>query len=219
MASWPVHMTTGWHRFSPVNSLSGSIANIYGIPQQAFDAMTQATPLTLVREGPRVLQDFGVGVDALHRVLYSPELLKSLFLGNIGGVIGETSALLLLVGGVVLLVRRVITWHIPVSFIGTVAAVYFIFYTATGFEQAGAATLFQVLSGGLFLGAFFMATDMVTSPVTGAGMLMFGAGCGLITFVIRTWGGYPEGVSYSILIMNALVPLIDRYVKPKVFGT
>ncbi len=219
MASWPVYMTTGWHRFSPANSLSGSIININGIPQEAFDAMTQATPLSLVREGPRILQDFGIGVETLHRTLFSPEMLKSLFIGNIGGCIGETSAMFLLLGGAILLVRRIITWHIPVSFIGTVAAVYFIYYSATGFDNAGAASLFQILSGGVFLGAFFMATDMVTSPVTATGMILFGAGCGLITFVIRVWGGYPEGVSYSILIMNAFVPLIDRYVKPKVFGT
>jgi electron transport complex protein RnfD len=100
-----------------------------------------------------------------------------------------------------------------------VAGLALIYYLITGVPNVHIAVLFHLLSGGLILGAFFMATDMVTSPVTYKGMLIFGAGCGLITFVIRIWGGYPEGVSYSILLMNAVTPLIDRYIKPRVFGT
>jgi electron transport complex protein RnfD len=122
--------------------------------------------------------------------------------------------------------KRIITWHIPFSYIGTVAVImlaYYSFKYIPGGENIPyfqyKMTLYQLLSGGLVLGAFFMATDMVTSPVTKKGMILFGIGCGVITSVIRLWGGYPEGVSYSILLMNATVPLIDRYVRPRVFGT
>ena len=145
-------------------------------------------------------------------------MLEQLFIGKVGGNLGETSALLLLAGGMFLLIRKVITWHIPVSFIGTVAAFMFLYYSFTGFPDPYRITLFHLLSGGLILGAFFMATDMVTTPVTKTGMLIFGTGCGLITCVIRLWGGYPEGISYSILLMNAVSPLIDRFIKPRVFG-
>lgn len=132
-----------------------------------------------------------------------------LFLGNIGGSLGETSAFALLIGGIWLLLRKVITWHIPAAFIGTVALGAFIF---------GKDPLFHVLAGGLLLGAIFMATDYVTSPITWKGKLIFGFGCGLITIAIRIFGNLPEGVSFSILFMNALVPLIDRYTVPKSFG-
>lgn len=156
-----------------------------------FTFLTTATPLGALRlEGTKMA--------------YS-----SLFLGAIPGSLGETSALALLVGGLYLLWRGIIDWRIPAGFIGTVA----IFTTFFGGDP-----LFHVLAGGLLLGAFFMATDMVTSPVTKRGRLIMGIGCGLITSIIRLWGGYPEGVSYSILIMNALTPLIDRYTQPVRFG-
>jgi electron transport complex protein RnfD len=140
-----------------------------------------------------------------------------LFLGIKGGSLGETSILALLIGAAVLLLRGYITWHIPVSFIGTVAVII-------GLEQAFGDRNFvliplHLLSGGLVLGAFFMATDMVTSPLTKKGGLIFGIGAGVITCLIRLLGGYPEGVCYAILLMNALTPLIDRYIKPKRFGT
>jgi electron transport complex protein RnfD len=100
-----------------------------------------------------------------------------------------------------------------------VAVFTFIYYTLVGYPAPHMIALSHILTGGLFLGAFFMATDMVTSPITHKGMVMFGIGCGALTFLIRIWGGYPEGVSYSILLMNAVVPLIDRIIRPKVFGT
>lgn len=133
-----------------------------------------------------------------------------MFIGNIGGCIGETSAVLLIIGGLFLLWRKVITWHIPITYIGTVA----LFTLLLGKDP-----LFHILSGGLMLGAIFMATDMVTSPVTPKGMIIFGIGCGLLTVIIRLFGKYPEGVSYSILLMNACTPLIDKYVMPRRFGT
>lgn len=139
-----------------------------------------------------------------------------LFFGRVGGAIGEVSALLLLVGGVYLLVRRVITWHIPVAYLGTVALITFIFPQG-GFFNAEF-MLFELLSGGLVLGAVFMATDYVTSPITWRGRLIFGVGCGLLTVFFRYFGSYPEGVSFAILVMNCLVYYIDKLTMPRVFG-
>lgn len=154
------------------------------------DGVSTATPLAIARSGEMTQY-----ID--------------LFLGNIGGSLGETSAVALLIGGLWLILRKVITWHIPVSFIGTVALGAFVF---------GSDPLFHILAGGLLLGAIFMATDYVSSPITWKGKLVFGFGCGLITITIRLFGNLPEGVTFSILFMNALVPLIDRYTVPKSFG-
>ena len=164
------------------------------------DAVTTATPLALIKKGAE-------GFDWSQAAL-----LKDLFLGNVNGCIGEVSALALLIGAIYLLVRKVITWHIPVSFLATV----FIFAMIKG----GVPPLVHVLSGGCVIGACFMATDYVTSPITARGKLIFGCGCGLLTMLIRTapTGAYPEGVSFSILIMNGLTPLINRFTQPKPFG-
>ncbi len=164
------------------------------------EAMTHATPLAFVKRGAEGL-DMG-----------QLALLKDLFVGNVNGCIGETSALALLAGAAYLLFRRVITWHVPVAFLGTM----FVFATFHG----GLPPLVHVLSGGALLGAFFMATDYVTSPATASGKLIFGCGCGLLTMCIRTapTGAYPEGVSFSILVMNAFTPLISRWTRPRPFG-
>ena len=142
----------------------------------------------------------------------APELLD-LFLGRHGGAIGETCALALLIGLAYLLIRRVITWHIPVAFVGTV-------FVASFFMEGMdiMAALSAILMGGLFIGAFFMATDYVTSPSTAWGKVIFGVGAGLITFLIRYFGVYPEGVSFAILFMNILTPYIDSWTKHKIFG-
>ena len=218
VASWPVEMTTKWFKYNDNNVIAKGITNTFGYTKEAFDTFTSATPLGLLKEGPKLVKDLNLDPSKLNDMLYSPQMIKSMFYGNIGGSIGETSALLLLLGGIFLIIRKVITWHIPIIYIATVAALSAIYYSATGHPAGMHAMLFHVISGGLFLGAFFMATDMVTSPVSGKGMIIFAIGCGLLTFVIRLWGGYPEGVSYSILLMNAAVPLIDRLSKPKVFG-
>ena len=130
-----------------------------------------------------------------------------LFLGNVGGCLGETSALALLIGGLYLVVTRTISLHAPLAFIGTAALLTLV----TGGDVG-----YQVLSGGLILGAFFMATDYATTPVTGKGKVIFGIGCGLITFLIRNYGNYPEGVSFSILLMNILTPYIDKLTETKI---
>ncbi len=132
-----------------------------------------------------------------------------LFLGNHGGALGETCVLALLIGGIYLICRKVITWHTPVVFIGTV----FVFSLLLGQDAIA-----QLLTGGLMIGAFFMATDYVTTPTTKWGKVIFGLGCGLITVVIRVYGGYPEGVSFSILLMNILTPYIEKWTRTKPFG-
>ena len=171
----------------------------------AFDALLSgATPLAAVKHG------------AAADVLGTQELL----LGNMPGSLGEVAALALLAGFVYLLWRRVITWHIPVTVLVTMALFAFVVALARG--ESGAALwqfpLFHVLAGGAMLGAIFMATDYSTSPMTVRGGVIFAVGIGLITMLIRLWGAYPEGMSFAILIMNSCVPLINKYVKPKRFG-
>ena len=139
------------------------------------------------------------------------------FFGRMGGCIGETSVLAILIGGLILICFKLIRWQVPVTFIGTVLLFAGVAYSFGG--DAYAPPLFHLLAGGLFLGAFFMATDMVTSPMSASGAVIFGIGCGIITSVIRLWGSYPEGVSFSILFMNALTPMIDRYTTGRPFGT
>ena len=160
-----------------------------------LDGVSGATPLALIKEG---------SLDKLPS-------LTNLFVGNIGGCIGETSALALLIGFALLLYKDIIKWQVPVIYIAVVAALCTVFGRPVG-------PVYEILAGGLFLGAIFMATDYTTTPITLRGQMIFAVGCGLLTSLIRTWGGYPEGVSYSILIMNLTVPLIDRVTKPRIFG-
>jgi len=166
----------------------------------SYDAITSATPLALLKEGK-----------ALEHVSY-----LNLFLGNHGGCIGEVCILALLIGAAILLIKGYISWHIPVTYIFTTAVFAYIF---GGDKLFAGDWLFHILSGGLILGAFFMATDYVATPLTAKGQLIFGVGCGLLTAVIRLWGGYPEGVSYAILMMNAATPFIDRYTKCRIYGS
>jgi electron transport complex protein RnfD len=170
------------------------------VKPMSYDAVTSATPLAALTEG---------------KVLGNISYLD-LFLGNRPGCIGEVCILALLIGAAFLLLRKYISWHIPFSYIFTTGLLSYIFGAKTLF---GGDWLSHILSGGLILGAFFMATDYVTSPLTYKGQFVFGIGCGIITVVIRLWGGYPEGVSYAILIMNAATPMIDRYTRPRIYGS
>jgi electron transport complex protein RnfD len=163
-----------------------------------LDAVSTATPLGILKGAGQAI------------------LSWDMFIGNIGGSLGETSALALLIGGIYLIYKRHIDWRIPGGYIGTVFVIASAIGLATG--RGIGFGLFNVLAGGLFLGAFYMATDWVTSPITKKGRLIFGVGCGLLTLLIRFQGGYPEGVCYSILLMNILTPLIDRSTKARVFG-
>jgi len=165
------------------------------------DAVSQATYLAVLKETPAFIPQTS---DYL-----------SLISGNTGGCIGETSALALIIGGAYLIYRKVINWRIPAFYMGSFAVFAFIL-GRTGFFTGN--ILFEVLAGGLLLGAFFMATDYATSPISPNGKIIMRIGCGFLTVLIRFYSGYPEGVSYAILIMNVFVPTIDKYVKPRVFG-
>lgn len=173
----------------------------------AADALSGATPLGWVKTH---LMSHG----QLPSVL--PFNLQQLFLGQSGGCIGEISALALLIGGIYLTWKKIIPWVIPLAFIGTTFFITSLFWLISPGHFIN--PLYHLFSGGLFLGAIFMATDLVTTPVTRAGMILFGIGCGALTAVIRLFGGYPEGVSFAILLMNAVTPLLDRWTRPKIFG-
>ena len=188
MFSWPVLMST-WVKVG--------FENAAGVFSTA-DAVTAATPLANMHQG-----------------IMCEETIKQLFIGNVGGCIGETSALALLIGLAYLLWRKVITARIPLAYIGTVAVLTFLFPLGNDRIAWMAA---QVFGGGLMLGAIFMATDYVTSPVTKLGQVIYGIGCGVLTVMIRYFGGYNEGVSYAILCMNACVVLLDRIGRPVKFG-
>jgi Na+-translocating ferredoxin:NAD+ oxidoreductase subunit D len=183
LSSFPVAMTA-WS--TPALSLG------------RVDATAAASALGMVKEAAKAGTAIGM-----------PYGYLDLLLGNVPGSLGEVCKAALLLGGAFLLIRRIIDWRIPVTFLGSVALLSFI---------VGKDPLFAVLSGGLLLGAFFMATDYVTAPTTPNGRLIFGLGCGIVTFLIRQYGGFPEGVCYAILFMNCLSPLIEMYVRPRRFG-
>lgn len=186
LASYPVAMTN-WT--APVNGMF------------SMDTVTTATPIAMLNEG------------ATGFVPQASDFTNALF-GNIGGSIGETSAIAVILGGAYLLYRGVINWRIPATFIGSFFIMSFI-HRGFSIDMA----LYEVMVGSLLLGAFFMATDYTSSPMSGKGQIIFGIGCGVLTYTIRTWGSFPEGITYAILLMNLTVPLLDRYMKPKVFGT
>jgi len=194
LSSWPVAMTT-WVK--PVRTFMA--ANAVTSASTVVDAVTGATPLGILKEAARV--------EGAAQSAYSH---LNLLIGNIPGSLGETCKVALILGAILLFAYKVIDWRIPAAFIGTVALLSIPF----GREPIGA-----MLSGGLILGAFFMATDLVTSPTTKNGKLIFGIGCGALTALIRSYGGFPEGVCYSILLMNCVAPLIDKCLQPRVFGT
>ncbi len=188
----------------PVQMTSWPAINTSGV-----DAISAATPLAIMKEGLK-------NGHAVSDIVKSLPANLDLFMGNISGSLGEVSVIALLIGGIFMLARKIITWHIPVSVLASAAIFSGIFWIIN--PEKFADPLFQLMTGGLVLGAFFMATDMVTSPMNGKAQLIFGAGIGILTILIRTWGAYPEGVSFAILIMNAVVPLLNRFIKPKRFG-
>ncbi|MBU0599519.1 RnfABCDGE type electron transport complex subunit D [bacterium] len=201
----------GWNVFNP--AMIGRAFLLASWPAlmtrwiTSFDAKTTASPLGILKEE---------GIEALvtyfgnHATMY-----KSLFLGSVSGSSGETSCLLLLIGAIILFIKGYITWPIPFSFLGTIALLSWVF---GGQGLCNGDPLLNILSGGVILGAFFIATDMVTSPTTKIGQLIFGMGAGALVVLIRLKGGYPEGVCYAVLLMNALVPITDRLVKRRPFG-
>ena len=195
LISFPVQMTS-WPKISPITD---------GIA----DAITGPTPLGIVKEG----LDAGLTVD---QVMAQVPTFMQQFIGGVGGSLGEVSALALLLGGVLMLVRKIITWEIPVSILLSVLIFSGIFWLIDPTHYVN--PMFHLLTGGMMLGAIFMATDMVTSPMSRNGQLVYGVGIGLLTVTIRTWGAYPEGMSFAILLMNAVTPLLNITFKPKRFG-
>jgi electron transport complex protein RnfD len=177
-------------------------------PSALVDGVTSATPLGVLKmQGyEKLIALFGDKMD----------MYKALFLGTRGGSMGETSAILLMLGGAYLIYRGYINWQVPVVMIGTVGALTWAFGGQAGLFSGD--PLMHMMAGGLILGAFFMATDMVTIPITVKGQMVFALGAGCLTVLIRLIGGYPEGVCYSILLMNSVTPLIDRLIKPEKFG-
>ena len=186
LISFPVQMTT-W-------------PTVGGLFPMSLDVTTGATPLGILKEG---------GAEALPQAW-------DMFLGHMGGSLGEVSALAILIGAIYLLCNKIITWHIPVAFIGTAALFSAILWLVDPTQYVDPLT--TILTGGIMLGACFMATDMVTSPMSKSGQLIFGCGCGLLTIIIRNWGSYPEGVSFAILLMNSITPLLNRWCKPRRFA-
>ncbi len=194
LISFPVQMTS-W----PIPA---------GITSGYIDAATGATPLALIKEAVK-------NGESISSVANIPSHMQ-LFYGHMGGSMGEISALALLLGFVILVYRKIITWHIPVILVGTVFIFSGILHLAS--PEKFADPVFHIFTGGVMLGAIFMATDYVTSPMTTLGMIIFAIGIGIITVIIRNFGAYPEGISFAILIMNALVPLLNRWTKPTTFG-
>ncbi|HSH53205.1 MAG TPA: RnfABCDGE type electron transport complex subunit D [Bacteroidales bacterium] len=191
----------------PVQMTSWPVPN--GFNTGYSDAVTGATPLGVMKEG------INKG-DAVSDIMGQIPSHMEMFYGHMGGSMGEIAALALLIGFAYLLIRKVITWHIPVSIIATITLFTGILWLIN--PETNADPLFHLLTGGVLLGAIYMATDYVTSPMSVKGMWIYGIGIGVITVLIRVFGAYPEGVSFAILIMNAFVPLINAYLKPKRFG-
>ncbi len=195
LVSFPVQMTS-W----PVPA---------GFGTSYTDAVTGATPLAIIKEGLK-------NGESLSQLVTQIPTPSQMFLGNMGGSMGEVAAVALLIGFLYMLFKKIITWHIPVSVVGSLAVFTTILWLVN--PEKNANPMFHILAGGVLLGAIFMATDYVTSPMNPRAMIIYGCGIGLLTVVIRVWGAYPEGVSFAILIMNAFVPLMNAYIKPKRFG-
>lgn len=195
LVSFPVQMTS-W----PVPA---------GFKTGYTDAITGATPLAIVKEGLK-------NGEPLQQLMSQIPTPSQMFLGKMGGSMGEVAAIALLIGFVYLFYKKIITWHIPVSVVGSLVVFTTILWLVN--PEKNANPMFHVLAGGVLLGAIFMATDYVTSPMNHKAMIIYGCGIGILTVIIRVWGAYPEGVSFAILIMNAFVPLMNAYIKPKRFG-
>ncbi len=173
------------------------------------DAVTGATPLAIIKEGLK-------NGEPLSQLMSQIPTPSQMFLGDMGGSMGEVAAIALLIGFVYLLLKKVITWHIPISVIGSMLIFTAILWLVN--PEKNASPMFHILAGGVLLGAIYMATDYVTSPMVPKALIIYGCGIGIITVIIRVYGAYPEGVSFAILIMNAFVPLMNAYIKPKRFG-
>jgi electron transport complex protein RnfD len=195
LISFPVQMTS-W----PIPA---------GLKTGYMDAVTGATPLAIIKEGLK-------NGESISQLMMKVPTTIQMFFGKMGGSMGEVAAVALLIGFIYLLAKKIITWHIPVSVVGSIALFTTIMWLINPEKSAG--PMFHILAGGVLLGAIFMATDYVTSPMNPKAMVIYGCGIGVLTVIIRVYGAYPEGISFAILIMNAFVPLMNAYIKPKRFG-
>jgi electron transport complex protein RnfD len=212
LISFPLEMTL----FNgPVPLFSAQAPGIFESLAITFGDSTQLDAISSATTLGHLKTELGRGV-VLDSASKGIESLWQLALGKAGGSLGETSALLLLPGGLFLIYKRIITWHIPVAMLGTLALLASALHLIN--PQGYVGPLTHLLSGAAILGAFFIATDLVTSPVSIRGQLLFGAGVGLLVYAIRTWAGYPEGVAFAVMLMNACTPLIDHYLKPRIYG-
>jgi len=210
LISFPVQMTTWPGSGSGFSSIDFAQGLSITLGQEAIpDGLTGATSLGMLKT------ELIAGTSA-EQIIENNFSLKDAFFGNTSGSLGETSSLLILAGGLWLLLMRIISWHIPIALLGLTALLSTFFHWLDPARYAD--TGFHLVSGGMMLGAFFIATDIVTSPSSKRGQLLFGAGCGAVDFSIRTWGGFPEGMGFAVLFMNALTPLIDTYLRPRVYG-
>lgn len=209
LISFPVQMTS-WPKPAVLfSSLADAVTGPTPLGNLKEELATGRTVSDIMENGTRMFID---GKEVLYQL---PNYMDQL-LGNMGGSLGEVSAIALILGGLYMLFRKIITWQIPVSYIGSVIVFTGILWMIN--PDLYVNPMFHLITGGLMLGVFFMATDMVSSPMAPKGQLIFGLGCGVLTVIIRVWGAYPEGVSFAILIMNAFVPLINSGIKPKRFG-
>lgn len=212
LISFPLPLTTfvAPHPLFVASSpgLMDSLKITFGHAAQ-LDGISSATLLGHIRT------QLSQGIDLSKALLHQPSLSQLLW-GNVAGSMGETSAIAILAGGLLLLARRIISWQIPVVMLVTVAVLATAMHIVDPLRYPDAA--YHLLSGSLMLGAFFIATDLVTSPVTGKGQILYAFGCGLLIYVIRSWSGFPEGVAFAVLLMNGLTPLIDHYLKPRIYG-
>jgi electron transport complex protein RnfD len=213
LISFPVEMTR-WLNPTPLFSSDApgfmeGLAITFGYSAQNWDALTGASILDQVKTGLSLGQ-------TVPEIVQNSHSLWNGFAGLSSGSLGETSSILIMLGGLWLIYRSIISWHAPIAMIATVGVMAGLFNLIEPERYIGISE--HLFSGGLMLGAFFIITDPVTSPSTIRGELLFGFGCGLITFVIRTWGLFPEGVAFAVLIMNSITPLIDYYVRPRLYG-
>lgn len=211
LISFPVQMTA-WVAPAPLFSaiapgpIDGLMILLKGMTP-AFDALTSATTLGFGKT------EMSRGVDLLQSAAHAPALS---FIGSRPGSLGETAAWLILAGGIFMIFRRIISWHIPLAMLVGIALPAAVLHSVDPAHFLDATS--HVFSGGAMLGAFFIATDYVTSPNSPVGKLIFGAGCGLLTYTIRTWAGYPEGIAFAVMLMNSLTPIIDTYFQPRIYG-
>lgn len=218
LLAWHAQLRTGWYVGQAGNIAAEKLTYYAVLPQQSLDIVSGAWQAGTVYSAPGSCPGYTASLQSMYDFFINGKILKSLFIGNAGGYSGEISVLLVIAGGLFLMWRKIISWHIPLSFIAALTLSFYFYYHYRGMPYPGFLTFIHLMSGGVMLAVFYMATDPVTSPLTAKGMIIFGFSCGLLVFAVRIAGFYPEGPTMAILLMNAFVPFIDRITRPAVFG-